>query len=409
MPFVADFTLRDLEAVLDKHLGPVETLHTEYIPHDGGLSNQTGHTEVVHIPPGYGNSAVLEVFPSGAGASVSFQVQSGSAAGALTNVGDSAGLQTAITGPTQILLTSLLPYVGINVTALTGKVQFRITFHSGTRPATASDTAGVVQQGARSASAQVWLTQQEDGAGNTQPAMDVAARAGFVEITDGVNTMAMDGHGSAHALLYASDGSVLLPAAAALSDSMATPTTTQVGADLMGFDGSTWDRLTAGKQQNFDGNSLANFQLAVSSFTFGFNGSTWDRQYNNTQGTLLASAARTTTAVSANQTNFSGRVLIVTLNVTAASGTGGLSVEIRNIDPISGSPTAILKATAAITATGIVSYAVGPGVTGTQAATSSAGGTVQSSDLPLGRTWSVAVSVGDASSYTYSLSFQEGN
>jgi len=36
---------------------------------------------------------------------------------------------------------------------------------------------------------------------------------------------------------------VKLPDAAALSDSLANPTTTIVGSALLGFDGSVWERL----------------------------------------------------------------------------------------------------------------------------------------------------------------------
>ncbi|QQE80937.1 hypothetical protein [Alicyclobacillus sp. SO9] len=133
-----------------------------------------------------------------------------------------------------------------------------------------------------------------------------------------------------------------------------------------------------------------------------YNGSTWDRVRNNTQGTLLASAARTSTTNSANVTNYNSRGVIVDLSVTNASGTGGLSVYVIGVDAngityqISDSPTAV-------TASGVYAYEIYPGSTG-----SVPGGTqdlVKRTAGSIPRTFYVRVSHGDASSYTYSLSY----
>ena len=52
-----------------------------------------------------------------------------------------------------------------------------------------------------------------------------------------------------------------------------------------------------------------------------FNGTTMDREYNNSQGTVLASAAQTATIASGSFTNFNARGATVYVNITAFSGT----------------------------------------------------------------------------------------
>lgn len=63
-----------------------------------------------------------------------------------------------------------------------------------------------------------------------------------------------------------------LPAAATLGDNDANPTTPTVGAALMGFDSSTWDRLRTIAALGDGGTGAA---LAVGSYVY--NGTTWDR------------------------------------------------------------------------------------------------------------------------------------
>lgn len=76
-----------------------------------------------------------------------------------------------------------------------------------------------------------------DAAGNRMPSMDVAARPGFVDMID-----------RAARLVGVISGTVditELPAAAALSDTFANPTTTQIGSFLMGWENgaSQWERV----------------------------------------------------------------------------------------------------------------------------------------------------------------------
>ena len=108
---------------------------------------------------------------------------------------------------------------------------------------------------------------------------------------------------------------------------------------------------------------------------------------------VLASAARTTAQTQADQTNVYARGIAVVLDVTAASGTGALTLEIDGKDGTSGKYFALLTGTG-VTTTGTTVYRVYPGLTASANATAS--------DL-LPKTWRVKVSVGDASSYTYSV------
>lgn len=136
-----------------------------------------------------------------------------------------------------------------------------------------------------------------------------------------------------------------------------------------------------------------------------FNETTHDRQRGNTEGTLLASAARTATVSAANApvANFNARGVIVWLNITITSGTGGLQANLFGRDPVT-AQLAFLNATpAAITATGIYGYELYPGST----AAGSAGSNLiqQRTSAVLPRTWGARVTHGDASSYTYSLGY----
>jgi hypothetical protein len=110
--------------------------------------------------------------------------------------------------------------------------------------------------------------------------------------------------------------------------------------------------------------------------------------------TLLASATRTSTTSSPDQVNISGVGLVVYLNVSGASGTGGLTVFLQGKDPVSGNYFTLDHATAAVTANGQYLYSLYPGL--------SAEGT-QGWSAVLPATWRVQVQHGDSSNYTYSV------
>lgn len=121
----------------------------------------------------------------------------------------------------------------------------------------------------------------------------------------------------------------------------------------------------------------------------------------NSSGTLLALAARTSTTSSSNQTNLNALGVIITLNVTVASGTGGLTVRVALLDPVSGtvvgtapylnaSPTGITTVTCNY-------YIVHPAA--------AAANVAQVTGAPLPRQWRCDVVHGDASPYTYSVGY----
>lgn len=121
-----------------------------------------------------------------------------------------------------------------------------------------------------------------------------------------------------------------------------------------------------------------------------------------TRQTILASAARTTAQTGADlAVPFGTQGLIVILNVTAASGTGGLQVEIQGKDPLSAAYFRLLNLPAAVIATGTTAYELGRGLAG-----NAGGGVIQSNGGLIPDTIRVNVAVGDATSNTYSLSLQ---
>ena len=123
------------------------------------------------------------------------------------------------------------------------------------------------------------------------------------------------------------------------------------------------------------------------------------------RGTLLASAARTasTSGSSVDWVRYKGVILF--LNVTAASGTGGLSIFPEYLDPASGSWNRIYNypSTAArITSVGLQILHIGTGIGAT------IGGANQGGFCAafLSSAIRFTVNHGDASSYTYSLGYE---
>jgi hypothetical protein len=87
------------------------------------------------------------------------------------------------------------------------------------------------------------------------------------------------------------------------------------------------------------------------------------------------------------------------MNITAASGTGGLQLTVENQDPVSGQWAQSNSTPTAVTATGLQKLQIYPGASSTNP------GATQSSSGPLGRTWRIHVFAGDATSYTYSVGY----
>jgi len=193
-------------------------------------------------------------------------------------------------------------------------------------------------------------------------------------------------------------------------------------AEIMGWDGSAWQRLPVESSTNpnlrialYDGTDRANITtintdglgtarnaLDIAGFKHGFNESTWDRWRNNAEVTVLASATRTASGVSSNQTNYNARGVIVWVNVTAVSGTfaagEGLFIAVSGRDPVSGVFSWVAPRIGPYTTTGFHKIVIYPGATDT------GGQFTTENDIPLPRTWRVSYTItGTNPSFTFSV------
>jgi hypothetical protein len=131
-----------------------------------------------------------------------------------------------------------------------------------------------------------------------------------------------------------------------------------------------------------------------------FNGNNWDRWRNNTEGTLLASAARTTTTNSSVVTNYNAKGAWVFIDVTAnPGGAETLTIKLRLRDPVTGKmvPHPIQLAVPAAT-NGTYALHFMPGASGN-------GSQVTSASAGLPRQWDVQVVHSAAGSWTYSVGY----
>ncbi|TAK22546.1 MAG: hypothetical protein EPO26_10845 [Chloroflexota bacterium] len=233
--------------------------------------------------------------------------------------------------------------------------------------------------------------------------------------------------------LYGPNGAPLFPAKRLAADNLALPTTIDVLATLLGYNGATLDmirtaaaylngatpetagvaRVNAGlvvqgsdgtnrsvQAANTDGLSLE-FALAVGERLY--NGTNSDRRRGNTEGTLLASAARAATTATAAQTNHNAQGLIVFLNITIAGASGGLTTQIIAVDPV-GAGSTILLQSGLISATGLYAYELRPGADTAALGGGSGNLTVRNSgSLP--RTFKVQIAHTLADSWTYSVGY----
>lgn len=116
------------------------------------------------------------------------------------------------------------------------------------------------------------------------------------------------------------------------------------------------------------------------------------------QRVLLESAARTSTTTASQISDATHTSVRLYLNVTAGSGTGGLTLKLRGYDKASGNAAVIFQDASAITATGLYVFEIAPSI----AASDSHRRAALQAYLPV--VWDVQVAHGDSSSYTYSLS-----
>lgn len=146
---------------------------------------------------------------------------------------------------------------------------------------------------------------------------------------------------------------------------------------------------------NTDG--LLNINGLVGTNTIrGYNGTSADVFRTNHELTLLASAARTATTNSSDQTNYNGSRLQIFANVSAISG-ASVTPSLQVKDSISGNYKTVWTAAAAITATGQYTYVFAPGGAGGSNTEVIAAGLTA-------RTFRVVMTHLDTNSITYSVS-----
>ena len=114
--------------------------------------------------------------------------------------------------------------------------------------------------------------------------------------------------------------------------------------------------------------------------------------------TLLASAARTATASSADITNLGYRGVMLTLDVTVDPAGASIELSIEYKEPVAGNYETLFSAAAAVTAVGTHTYVLYPGDI------VAADDVVEVGKLPLPATWRVTITHADADSMTYSVS-----
>ena len=136
-----------------------------------------------------------------------------------------------------------------------------------------------------------------------------------------------------------------------------------------------------------------NSRLVTNARNWLYNGASFDRARNNTDLTILSSAARTATNQSADFTNYNGRGLHLVIDATAIAATPSVVFTIQGKDAISGKYYTILTS-AAVTAVSTTILRVFPGAT-------AAANTVANDILP--RVWRIDATHGDADSITYSV------
>lgn len=181
------------------------------------------------------------------------------------------------------------------------------------------------------------------------------------------------------------------------ADNVTAPTVAlSVRSFAYAWDGTNFDRIRVSPISS-DALTAATLGGALTCQSIGhvFNETSFDRVRGNTEGTVLASAARTASVNSADLINYNSRGLHLIINVSALAATPSIIATIQGKCPISGTYYTIL-AGVAITTTGINIIKVYPGISAVVGASAS--------DL-LPRTWRVAMTHGDADSITYSVAF----
>jgi len=132
---------------------------------------------------------------------------------------------------------------------------------------------------------------------------------------------------------------------------------------------------------------------------------TWDRWRNIIEGVALASSSRSASTTSPLISNHNARAILVFLDITAVSGTGGLVLKINGRDPATGKMFKLNVDTTLITAIGNYLYAVGLGVTKDSASQGGTQSLKQATAAPLPRQLEIFIYNQDSTTYTYSVGY----
>ncbi len=131
-----------------------------------------------------------------------------------------------------------------------------------------------------------------------------------------------------------------------------------------------------------------------------YNEATWDRARGNTEGTLLASAARTATVTSTDTTNYNNNSgLLLFIDVTSITASPSVTAQLDWKDPASGDYEPVWIATVAIVGTGEYIYMFGLGGVG------SAGEYDEAVNILIPRTFRLTMTHADSDSITYSVGY----
>lgn len=169
-----------------------------------------------------------------------------------------------------------------------------------------------------------------------------------------------------------------------------------------GPDGTASDLLAA--NQTADGSTTG--LLGVHPYLF--NEATLDRQRGNTQGTLLASAARTAQVSTSVQTNYNARGVVIVAHVTAKAAATTLGFLFGVVDPISATlgyigGNNVSAWPAAVNNT--LTWIIYPGVLNSDVLTTGFQSQNAAASLLAPRSWAITVVPSDANSVTYSVAY----
>lgn len=237
---------------------------------------------------------------------------------------------------------------------------------------------------------------------------EIATAGGTGTVTGAVTvagTDASDAPVSANPTLIGGRASTAVPGAVSADGDAVALWTTRLGGLMLGYTDTVTDTNTdnGAAWRDVAGNVRA---VAVSSM--GFNGTLTEKFRTNVPATLLASAARTATTNTPDQTNYNGVGAMLTINVTVEAAAETLALKLQGKDSISSNyfdicdfGTVYTAATDAPTITR--SFLAYPGGTASDYIGITGNGTLAKLVL-VPRTWRAVVTHSAVGSWTYSLS-----